>query len=153
MNKRRRTDFIVIHCSATPPGSDIGADEIDLWHRQRGWDKIGYASVIRRDGEIEMGRHFDEIGIHVRGYNARSVGTCMVGGVDDDGKPVDNFTDEQYESLDAHIAFLQRAYPHAEVIGHRDLSPDLNGDGLITSDEWLKTCPCFDVRARYGGKA
>jgi hypothetical protein len=30
------------------------------------------------------------------------------------------------------------------------LSPDLNGDGLITSDEWLKTCPCFDVQARYG---
>jgi len=44
------------------------------------------------------------------------------------------------------LASLRRAYPRAEVVGHRDLSPDLNGDGVITSEEWLKYCPCFDVR-------
>jgi hypothetical protein len=31
------------------------------------------------------------------------------------------------------------------VLGHRDFSPDLNGDGLITPNEWMKACPCFDV--------
>ncbi|MDA5624327.1 N-acetylmuramoyl-L-alanine amidase, partial [Pasteurella multocida] len=31
------------------------------------------------------------------------------------------------------------------ICGHRDLSPDLNGDGTITPNEWLKDCPCFDV--------
>lgn len=143
---RRRTDFIVIHCSATPPGSDIGADEIDLWHKARGWDAIGYHAVIRRDGEIEMGRHFDAIGAHVKGYNARSVGVCMVGGVDIDGAPANNFTADQFESLAALVAMLRRTYPHAEVLGHRDLSPDANGDGIITEDEWLKDCPCFPVR-------
>ena len=35
----------------------------------------------------------------------------------------------------------------AGVCGHRDLSPDLNGDGIATSNEWLKTCPGFAVRA------
>jgi len=33
------------------------------------------------------------------------------------------------------------------VCGHRDLSPDTNGNGQTESTEWLKTCPGFDVRA------
>lgn len=29
--------------------------------------------------------------------------------------------------------------------GHRDLSPDLNGNGVIEPEEWVKVCPCFEV--------
>ncbi len=142
---RRRTDYIVVHCSATPPDSDIGADEIDQWHRDRGWDGIGYHAVIRRDGEVEFGRHFDEAGAHVQGHNFRSVGVCMVGGIDDDGEAENNFTEEQFESLRDTVVFLKRAYPHARILGHRDLSPDLDGDGVIEEHEWVKDCPSFDV--------
>ena len=145
---RRRTDYIVIHCSATGPDSDIGADEIDDMHRRRvpPFDMIGYHAVIRRDGQIEFGRHFDETGAHVKGQNYRSVGVCMVGGVDKNGEAEDNFTDDQFDSLTAVVVMLQRAYPDAEVLGHRDLSPDLDGDGVIEEHEWLKECPSFDVR-------
>ena len=144
---RRRTDFIVVHCSATPPGSDIGADEIDDWHRRRDppFKMIGYHAVIRRDGQIEFGRHFDEAGAHVKGQNYRSVGICMVGGIDERGAAENNFNDEQFDSLTTVIAMLQRAYPDAEVVGHRDLSPDLDGDGVIEEHEWVKECPSFDV--------
>jgi N-acetyl-anhydromuramyl-L-alanine amidase AmpD len=144
---RRRTDYIVVHCSATPPSSDIGADEIDEWHRKRGWSGIGYHAVIRRDGGIEFGRPFDEVGAHVKGQNYRSVGICLVGGVNDQGDAEDNFSTEQMKSLTAIVATLERAYPGAEVLGHRDLSPDLNGDGVIEKSEWIKECPCFDVRS------
>jgi len=143
---RRRTDYIVIHCSATPPSSDIGADEIDDWHKQRGWSGIGYHAVIRRDGQIEFGRHFDESGAHVKGQNYRSVGVCLVGGVNKHGEAEDNFSTEQLKSLTALVATLERAYPDAEVLGHRDLSPDLDGDGVVEENEWIKECPCFDVR-------
>jgi len=132
---RRKTDYIVVHCSATPSTSDIGVDEIDDWHKQRGWSGIGYHAVIRRDGEIEFGRHFDEVGAHVKGQNYRSVGVCMVGGVDTQGDAEDNFTEEQYESLVAILVTLERAYPFAEILGHRDLSPDLDGDGIIEEHE------------------
>ena len=142
---RRRTDYIVVHCSATGPDSDIGADEINEWHKARGWSGIGYHAVIRRDGEIEFGRHFDEAGAHVQGQNIRSVGVCMVGGVGADGKAEDNFTDEQFESLQAIVKVLILAYPFALIVGHRDLSPDLDGDGIIEKHEWLKDCPSFDV--------
>lgn len=149
---RRRTDYIVVHCSATPPGSDIGADEIDDWHRNRGWSGIGYHAVIRRDGTVEFGRHFDEAGAHVKGQNYRSVGVCMVGGVDDRGDAQDNFSQAQFESLRATIAFLERAYPDASVVGHRDLSPDLDGDGIIDRSEWLKECPSFEVAEKLRGR-
>lgn len=144
---RRKTDFIVVHCSATPPQTDIGADEIDQWHKDRGWAGIGYHAVVRRSGQIEFGRHFDETGAHVKGQNFRSVGVCIVGGVDHNGNPENNFTAEQFVSLRVLIEMLQKAYPLAMVVGHRDLSPDLDGDGIIEEHEWVKECPSFDVRS------
>jgi uncharacterized protein HI_1494 len=40
---------------------------------------------------------------------------------------------------------LEAKYPSVRICGHRDLSQDLNGDGTITPNEWIKDCPCFDV--------
>ena len=152
MRRRYITKFIVFHCSATPPNSDIGAQEIDDWHRERGWNEIGYHAVIRRDGTIEWGRHMDEVGAHVKGKNMQSVGVCLVGGVDASGAPADNFTNAQLISAQLVSAVLQRAYPGAEVLGHRDLSPDLNGDGIIQKHEWVKDCPSLDARVRLDGQ-
>jgi hypothetical protein len=36
-------------------------------------------------------------------------------------------------------------------VGHRDLSPDLNGDGIIQPGEWTKMCPCYDVKREFKG--
>lgn len=149
--KRIVTRYIVIHCSATKPSADIGADEIDKWHTQRGWRGIGYAAVIRRSGRIEFGRHFDEIGAHVRGHNEHSVGVCMIGGTDEHGRAQNNFTPEQFAGLRMILGVLSSAYPGAQILGHRDLSPDLDGDGTVERHEWLKECPCFDVRAWIKG--
>jgi N-acetyl-anhydromuramyl-L-alanine amidase AmpD len=143
---RHRTDSIVIHCSATAPDSDIGVDEIDSWHKARGWSGVGYHAVIRRDGQVEFGRHFDEPGAHVQGQNFRSVGVCLVGGVNEEGEAEENFTEEQMESLEYTVRFLRLAYPDATVLGHRDLSDDVDGDGVVEEWEWVKDCPCFDVR-------
>lgn len=113
-------------------------------HRRRGFLGIGYHYVIRRDGKVEFGRPTNKPGAHVRGHNAHSIAICLVGGLDPKGKAEDNFTEAQYESLYDLLNMLD--YPRAEILGHRDLSPDLNKDGKITSNEWLKQCPCFDVR-------
>ena len=56
MSERKETEYIVIHCSATKASMNTDAKEIDRWHRQRGWRKIGYHWVIRRDGVVEEGR-------------------------------------------------------------------------------------------------
>lgn len=154
---RARTDLIVIHCSATRPVQDIGAAEIRSWHLARGYRDIGYHLVIRRDGRIETGRALDAVGAHALGSNTTSVGVCMVGGLMPDGTPADlthplefdAFTEQQLAAAHATVSFLRRIYPAAAVVGHRDLSPDLDGDGAVERHEWLKTCPGFDVAKEF----
>lgn len=150
----KSVDYLVVHCSATPASRDIGRKEIDVMHRQRGFMGIGYHYVIRRNGEVEKGRPDDRPGAHVEGFNHRSLGICMVGGVKADGKTAEcNFEPAQYDALRALLTKLKAAHPKAEVVGHRDLSPDRNRDGVISQNEWLKECPTFDAPAWWAGHA
>lgn len=131
---------IVIHCSATPNGDGrFKLENLDRMHRERGWTRIGYHKVIEVDGTVRDGRGLEEVGAHVAGNNARSVGVCVVG--------TDRFTGAQWEALADVIGALKARYPGALIFGHRDYSPDLNGDGIIDPWEFFKTCPGFDVRA------
>lgn len=138
-------EYIIIHAAATAANMDIGAKEINDWHIARGWRGIGYHFVIRRDGLLERGRPLNQEGAHTIGYNNVSWGVCMVGGADSTGKSEDNFTIEQYDTLRTLVYTLSKMAPGAKIVGHRDLSKDKNGDGVISEWEWVKDCPCFDV--------
>ena len=67
---------ITIHHSASP---DVSANEIDMWHKERGWNGIGYHFVIRQDGSIELGRNINRVGAHNRGKNQTHIGICCTG--------------------------------------------------------------------------
>lgn len=151
-------DAIVIHCSASREGQDIKAADIRRMHvHDNGWKDIGYHWVIDLDGTIEKGRpetmtgaHCNTKGLSKTAYNSHSIGVCYVGGCDKFGKPKDTRTLRQKEAMRWLIADLVKRYPNVkEVLGHRDCSPDKNGDGKITSNEFIKACPCFDVRAEF----
>lgn len=136
----RDIKHIVIHCSASPNGkATVNVGVIDAWHKERGWKSIGYHYVIETDGRLSIGRLEDEIGAHVVGSNASSIGVCMVG--------TDRFSFEQWRSLAQLVSGLQYRYPGAKVLGHRDFSPDKDGDGVIEEWEWMKKCPGFEVSA------
>jgi N-acetylmuramoyl-L-alanine amidase len=142
VKKRTKTNWLVLHCSATRAIQDIGASDIRKWHRAKGWEDIGYHYVIRRSGKIETGRSRDVIGSHVQGHNADSIGICLVGGLNDDTyKPENNFTPQQWEALEKLIRGLLKAYPNAKILGHRDF-PGVK-----------KACPCFDARKWAKSKA
>ena len=142
----RNIDSIIVHCSATKAGQDFTAADIDCWHRERGFNGIGYHYVIRLDGKLEKGRDVSLAGAHCRGWNERSVGICYIGGLDENGRPADTRTNAQKRVLYQIIMDLQREYNILQVLGHRDTSPDLNGDGVIEPYEYVKVCPCFDVK-------
>ncbi|WP_336814821.1 N-acetylmuramoyl-L-alanine amidase [Bosea sp. MMO-172] len=78
----RDITHIVIHCTATPAGREVTIKEIDTWHRQAGFAKIGYHYVIHLDGSVSKGRPEEEVGAHVSGHNATTIGISYVGGVD-----------------------------------------------------------------------
>ena len=132
---RLETKYIVVHCSQTRPSQNICAKEIDRWHRERGWLKIGYAKVIKRDGTVEQGRDDDELQAHVKNYNHISTSVCVIGGAKEENwkEGEDNFTGEQWESLKKVLAEQVAKYPEARIVGHYEL------------DE-RKTCPNFNVR-------
>jgi N-acetylmuramoyl-L-alanine amidase len=142
MTERRSTKYIAVHCSATRPSMDVGVTEIRKWHKAppNNWDDIGYHYVIRRDGRIERGRGETLVGSHVKGFNAVSIGVCLVGGVnqDDFTKAENNFTKPQFASLRKLLRELKLRYPDAAIQGHRDF-PKVS-----------KACPSFDVRAWLG---
>ena len=145
----RKIKYIVVHCSATKNGQKVTADDIDKWHKARGWRKIGYHYVIRLDGAIEAGRDEDEVGAHVSGNNSNSIGICYVGGLNAAGQPMDTRTEKQKAALCFLLQQLKAKYPAARIVGHRDFSPDQNGNGVIESWEWLKACPSFDAATEY----
>jgi N-acetylmuramoyl-L-alanine amidase len=150
--RTKLTQFIAVHCSATKANQNIGVIEINDMHKQRGFACIGYHYVIKRDGTIERGRPVNTVGAHVEGYNSLSVGICIVGGLNAIGKGENNFTPAQFESLRTLVDELKKMYKVAKVQGHRDFSKDLNFDGKITSNEWMKECPCFDVQEFFAAK-
>lgn len=152
-----KIDAIVIHCTATRAGQDVRASDIDKWHKERGFAMIGYNYVIDLDGTVEVGRplsregaHCNTAGLSGKSYNKHSIGIVYVGGLDRNGKPADTRTQAQKKALVELVYNLLEAYPDiVEIIGHRDASPDKNNDGKITQNEWVKQCPCFDVRAEF----
>jgi hypothetical protein len=136
--KQNKPDKIILHCSATPDeGDSIGAEEINEWHKKRGWEDpasgvhCGYHYVIRRSGVIESDysgnpcRPTTSIGAHCRGYNTNSLGICIVG--------TRLMTPQQLESW---LKLYQRInnvhqIPIDKVYGHNQFSN--------------KDCPGFDM--------
>lgn len=131
-----KVNKIIVHCSATPEGKNITIDDIDRWHKQNGWKKVGYHYVIHLDGSIHKGRAEDEVGAHCVGHNSNSIGVCYIGGLCKDGKTSkDTRTDAQKQSLLELLQALKAKYPNATIHGHREFA--------------AKDCPCFDARNEY----
>ena len=131
-NQRSRTDAIFVHCSATKPEMDIGVETIRMWHKQQGWLDVGYHFIIKRDGTVEEGRPVNVVGSHVKDWNSRSVGVCLVGGIDAKGKFEANFTQAQMNALRNKLEELMRQYPGAALMAHHSVA--------------AKACPSFDVK-------
>ena len=117
--------YLIIHCSDTADDRDLSARDIHKMHLTFGWDGIGYHKIIRRDGLIENGRPEYWVGAHVYGKNNQSLGVCLIGR--------NNFSNQQFLSLEKIVRQWRISYPHALIIGHRDAT--------ITD----KTCPNFNV--------
>lgn len=132
----RKINQIIVHCSATPEGKDFTVQQIDAWHRQRGFRCIGYHYVIYRDGSVHRGRPEDRVGAHCTCHNAHSIGVCYIGGCASDGKtPKDTRTDAQRAALVKLLRELKAKYTVAAIHGHRDFAN--------------KACPSFDATKEY----
>ena len=145
----RKINLIVIHCSATRADRSLTPDDLEMQHRRRGFNGTGYHYYIRKDGTVHLTRPIERIGAHAKGFNAHSIGICYEGGLDCRGRPADTRTPAQRATLRQLVGQLQEKFSGCRVCGHRDLSPDLNGNGEIEPEEWIKQCPCFEVAKEF----
>lgn len=130
----RKIDKIILHCSATKEGQHFTVEDIDQWHKARGFAKIGYHKVIYLDGSVHDGRPLDQIGAHCLGHNATSIGICYIGGLDANGKPKDTRTPAQKNGLYDLLNTLKALFPNATIHGHNEFA--------------AKACPCFNVKTQ-----
>ena len=140
---------LVIHCTATPEGREVSADEIRRWHCAplseggRGWRQVGYTDQIHLFGTEK--RQEDNIEVDVvepweitnkkTGHNSVSRHIVYAGGVAADGRtPKDTRTPEQREALATYVRDFHRRFPSVRIVGHNELA--------------AKACPSFDVQRR-----
>jgi len=138
---------IIIHCTATQPHwmeRNTVQDklmEIDRWHRDRGFNMVGYHAIVDRDGSIAYGRPYGTMGAHAKGYNDW-IGIALVGGHGSDADDVasEHYTPVQLNALYEMIKELQERYSFkpSQVIGHNKTSN--------------KACPGFRAAKWFAGE-
>lgn len=128
----RPVNEIIIHCAATPEGRDVSVETIRAWHKQRGWNDIGYHYIVLLDGTIKEGRPVSKTGAHVHNRNKNTIGIVYVGGVDKSGKAKDTRTPAQKDALLWLTKNLAKMYNVSLISGHNQYA--------------AKACPSFDVR-------
>lgn len=139
--------YLVIHCTATPEGREVSADEIRRWHTAplstggRGWNQVGYTDMIHLDGKMErLVRNNEDMQVDAfeitngaKGYNAIARHIVYVGGVDASGKAKDTRTEAQRNALAAYVRVFHARFPQVRIIGHNEIAP--------------KACPSFNVQS------
>lgn len=144
----RPIKYIVVHCTGGSQKETI--KQLKAGFRARGWKNDGYHFVVHPDGSITALVPIENIANGVAGHNAKAIHISWIGGWESNQrKAVDNRTDEQKTALREKLTELQDMFPKAEILGHRDFSPDKNQNGIVDKYEWVKVCPCFDAREEY----
>jgi len=135
----RQINRIVIHCTASSQNASVEAI-LNYFKNVKGWSAPGYHYMISPNGDIENTWPISKVSNGVKGKNSDSLHIAYIG-----GKNGDNRTDKQKESMLYLIKHLKDQLGDIPVVGHRDLSPDKNNNGVIERQEWVKRCPSFEV--------
>lgn len=148
----RQIKRIFVHCTASWQRTTT-VESLRKEFKDKGWKSPGYHWVVFPDGRL-VGMQDEALPANgVKGYNQESIHVAWVGGIgyNKEKKVVaaDNRTLEQKAALFDLLTKLKLKYRDAVIMGHRDISPDLNHNGVVDPWERIKECPCFDAMVEY----
>lgn len=132
---KRNIRYIVVHCTATPQNQTVKTF-LSEWGKGKKHEYPPFHYIIEKDGEAKQVLHEAIIASGDFAHNSESVHVAYIGGTDKEGKPTDNRTEKQKDMLFGKLAELSDRYPHAEIVGKKDLC------GVSDPDP----SPCFDVK-------
>ena len=131
----RKIKFIFVHCTASRQTWSV--DALLKEFRNKGWHYPGYHWVVTADGKRTQLMTEDLPSNGVKNHNHEAINVAYMGGISRTGKPIDNRTDAQKESLRELLKELRQRYP------------DKNHNGVVDPWERIKECPCFDAIPEY----
>lgn len=147
----RNINRIFVHCTAS--WQETTTEESLLAEfKKNGWKRPGYHYVVKTDGNIIEMLADNYVANGVKNYNQNSIHVAWIGGLLKAGGkilPCDNRTPQQKQALFDLLTKLKLKYRSAIILGHRDISPDLNHNGIVDPWERIKQCPCFDAMVEY----
>lgn len=136
----RKIERIFVHCTAGNQKQTL--QQLKDEFVRKGWKNPGYHYVVFPDGKLVQLLSEDKVSNGVQGYNSTSINVSYIGGIDKQGRPLDNRTQAQKDTLYALLMYLKQQYPKAHILGHRDIWGK-------NSKNWKKYCPCFDAEEEY----
>lgn len=140
----RKILYLVLHCTASPQTQKV-KDILAYWKNALGWKSPGYHVIVQPDGVAVELQPIELPTNGVKGFNSNSIHISYIGGVDSNGKALDNRTPQQKETITRYLKKWHAMFPSAKILGHRDFSPDKNGNGRVDPWERIKECPSHEV--------
>lgn len=141
---KKKIEFIVIHCTATPEGREVTPENIRKWHLSpapigRGWKQVGYTKFIDLQGEVHelvpnnLDGYVDswEITNGVSGKNSVSLHICYAGGCDKKMKPKNTLNPKQTAAMRKVLLEYIGLWSWVKIAGHNQFA--------------AKACPSFDT--------
>lgn len=130
--KRQEVEFIVVHCTGTPINTRVKSIQ-DYWKYEKNWDNPGYNYLVDRYGTVHKLLDESKIANGVIGHNEKCIHLGYIGGIDAQGRTIDNRTEAQKEAMFYKLVELSEKYPKAKIVGHNEF------EGV------KKLCPCIDL--------
>ena len=127
----RNIKRIIYHCTATSQEATISSI-LRFWKNNLGWKNPGYHIIVKPNGEWSYIHNFNKISNGVRGYNSTSINVSYIGGIDSNGKGLDNRTPKQKEIYRTIYYTFKEKLPNATHHGHNEFKN--------------KACPSFIVK-------
>jgi N-acetylmuramoyl-L-alanine amidase len=136
----RKIDYIAIHCTATPQTTKIPSI-LNYWKNVLGWKRVGYHYLIEANGKVTQLSDIANPTNGVAGFNANTIHISYIGGVDKNGKAIDNRTDAQKDSMLKTIGSVLMMLSKTQT-----KKPIIQGHYQFGAN---KACPCFDAKKEY----
>jgi N-acetylmuramoyl-L-alanine amidase len=127
----RNIKRLVFHCTATSQKATVSAI-VNYWKNTLGWRSPGYHIIVRPDGTWNQLLDFNRVSNGVRGINSTTINISYIGGVDRNGKALDNRTKKQKDVYETIYRAFKHKLPRITFHGHNEFSS--------------KACPSFNVK-------
>ncbi len=113
LNMNNKPNKIIIHHAAL---GKVSPEEINEFHKSKGWKGIGYNFYISKDGSIYAGRPESSEGAHTIGENSRSIGICLEGNFQKE-----EVTEAELNSLINLSLYISLKYDIYKILGHKEV--------------------------------